>query len=176
MSSTQPGKPVKVFYQQVVSGDIQKFHRKSNLANTGGGARDLRVSPNKDFWDPLETFFPTKKNSRERTGIILSEADTSTKTVTTSLMAPTDARPNECRICKIFEIDGWEISEQDFTSKKNSGYEWFYLLILDDKNQVWASKFCTDIIDSMDDKIANPIKAELAKKKPDTIRGIAYFK
>src|SRR5207302_548034 len=37
--------PLLVFYKEAKPGDIKKFREVSNVAQSGGGARDLRVSP-----------------------------------------------------------------------------------------------------------------------------------
>jgi hypothetical protein len=176
MPLLQPGNIVKTYYQQAVQGDILKFMQESNDSHTGGGARDLRISPVKDFWVSLESFFSVRVNDRERRGDIISETNIGQKSALVTLMGPTTSRPNECRICRISEIDGWAIEEVEFEAKSNAGFLWFYLLVLDDKNQVWASKFCTDVLEHMHEKIAVPIRQMLAMGKSDTIRGVVNFK
>ena len=167
----EPGTPVSAFYQEVVSGDLKKFNRKSNNAKSGGGARDLRVSPVGTYWDPLANYFPTQVDSRTKRGKILSKLnDGKVAEQEVEFMKPTGARKNECRICRIYTIENWNITSEEFESKTNDGHKWFFLLILDNKNQVWASKFCTDVLDEMSDKVKNAIEEKIAQRKKRTIR------
>lgn len=168
------GNPVKAFYQEVVAGDLKKYENKSNTSKTGGGARDLRISPVSAFWEELNAFFPTTKTERERIGIISSKKGNKIDSVDAVLMRPTGSRKNECRICKIRTIKGWSISEEEYRIKTGEGHKWFFLLVLDDKNQVWASKFSSSVLEKMDAKIREPLKAQMKKYKgkKKTIRNI----
>ncbi|RZF61465.1 hypothetical protein [Sphingobacterium corticibacterium] len=168
-SEIKPSKPIIAFFQEVVRGDIRKFNLKSNDSPTGGGARDLRISPVSDYWDHLLLFFPNRISDREYTGKIRSENNV--KTIT--LMGPTTSRRNECRICKIAQIDNWNIAQEYYESIINSGNKWIYLLILDENKNVWASKFSTDKLYQMHDAVSAKITPLLSDNR--TIRGFVHF-
>lgn len=166
--------PVKAFYQEVVVGDLKKYENQSNKSKTGGGARDLRISPVGKFWDGLTSFFPKVKTERERIGIIYTKRGTQVESAEVVLMQPTGSRKNECRICKIRTIRGWGITKEQFEAKVKDGHKWFFLLILDDQGQVWASKFCSDVLQKMHPKLQAPLKAQMKKYqgKRKTLRNI----
>lgn len=171
MAKTKPSRviPVMAFFQEAVAGDILKFKAKSNIAQTGGGARDLRISPVADFWDSLLRFFPERISEREYRGQIL----TAGQTRTISLMGPTSSRRNECRICRIPLIDSWNISQQEFKETIAAKQKWIYMLILDDQGRVWASKFSTDRLNEMHKTLVNAVNPLLTDNQ--TVRGIVTF-
>lgn len=87
-----------VIYKKIVVGDLSKFTATSNIAQTGGGARDLRFSPATEF-------FPVFQRMFAQNGAVLSgcfswanHPDTEVE-----IHPPTNARPNEVRIGKIHE-------------------------------------------------------------------------
>jgi hypothetical protein len=173
-SSKNIGTPIKAFYQEVVVGDLKKYDNKSNTSKTGGGARDLRISPVGVFWDGLTSFFPKIKTERERIGVLYTKTGSQFESAEVILMQPTGSRKNECRICKIRTIKGWSITKEEYESKIKGGHKWFFLLILDDQNQVWASKFCSDVLLKMHPKVQKPLIAQIKKYngKRKTLRNI----
>ena len=46
-----------VIYKKIVDGDLRKFAATSNDQPTGGGARDLRFSPAKEFMGAFKNYF-----------------------------------------------------------------------------------------------------------------------
>lgn len=176
-TSPEPGTPVSAFYQEVVLGDLKKFNRQSNSAKSGGGARDLRISPVGTYWDPLANYFPTQAGNRTRKGKILSKVSSDkVEEEEVEFMKPTGARKNECRICRIYTIKNWNITTEEFESKSKQGHKWFFLLVLDDKNQVWATKFCTDVLDDMGQEVKKAIEEKMAQGKKRTIRNFISLK
>lgn len=154
-------------------GDIRKFYQESNDSPTGGGARDLRISPARDYWPELESFFPRRINDRSRAGKIISRIMGQDHIAEINLMGPTEARPNECRICIISKILAWNIPREEFVKNTQEGHRWIYLLVQDDQDSVWASKFNTKLIDEMDVKVAQAIHWGMSKSK--NIRGIIHY-
>src|SRR5207247_1918238 len=49
---------VLLFFKQALRGDLLKYRRRSATAPTGGGARDLRVSPANLYRPPLQQILP----------------------------------------------------------------------------------------------------------------------
>jgi len=171
MATAKPtaGKPVAVFFQEVVLGDLRKFNAESNDSPTGGGARDLRISPVTDYWERLLDFFPERVSDREYYGYIHSGESRPKIT----LMGPTVSRHNECRICRISQINAWYINQQEYDDIIAAGHKWIYLLILDDQGRVWASKFSTDKLHRMHPNVTAAIKPLLTGNQ--TIRGFVTF-
>jgi len=171
LEAISPAEPRKVFYHQVKKGDITKYFKISNISSTGGGARDLRISP-KSLWESMEDFFPEVINERKKMGVILSSVKEEILSAKVELMAPTNARANEVRICKTNKIKGWEISVEEYNSEIDNGFYWFYLLILDANKRVWAAKFSTRYIDKMHESVSTIIEEELDRNSQNAIRGV----
>ncbi len=75
-------------------------------------------------------------------------------------------------VVKIGEIEAWAINPQEFQTAIGAGSRWFYLLILDDKGHVWASKFRSDRLPEMDPLVRARIEAEISRAKGKTARGV----
>ena len=129
-----------VFFKAVEPGDIKKHQNESNIAASGGGARDLRVP--KSFQSRLERFFPDPSPGERagvRQGVIRwrDPANAERQTVV-QLWPPTQARPGEIRIGRINIIDAWTIDEAEFNAATQNGETWFYLLTRTAAGEVWA--------------------------------------
>ena len=177
--SIQHGLPAIVFFQETKPDDIDKYFMQSNYADTSGGARDLRIRPSKKFWEALTPFFPNVISSRERSGKVFStDKHNAGRTVcqTVSLWGPTNAR-DEVRIGKFYTIPGWEIDSAEFNTDHNAGITWFYLLVLDDKNQVWARTMRSSALDKNVPDFVASVKHSLAVSNgaKKTARGVYHF-
>lgn len=111
MSSTDRA-VVRVLLQNIEDGDRRKFEAQSNDADSGGGARDLRFRPEKDFLPFFEQVFPhkTTKNRRSKgvqtqievfSGEVFWNESGSEKSATMEIWPSTNARPSECRLARI---------------------------------------------------------------------------
>lgn len=173
-----PGNPRLSFFQVITRGDVRKQEASSNDADSGGGARDLRMP--KDFWHAMLPFFPDLTGGVQ-TGVIHSTRGTSEPAVTTvKLHRPTAARPNEIRIGTINEIIGWKITLPQFDSITNSGDECVFLLTLDDKGQTWAqvaklSKINSPNCNKAFSEFVASTKSEYAERKIKTVRAVFDF-
>lgn len=100
MERTTPNPAVRlVVYKRIVAGDLSKFAASSNLAPTGGGARDLRFSPAKEFLPVFRRMFRQDPDGRLRG--FFSWADHAPTAVV--IDTPNPSRSNEARITKIHE-------------------------------------------------------------------------
>lgn len=163
------GNPIKFFFQEVVEGDVRKVNKESNDSQTGGGARDLRISPAAEFWEGLLDFFPQEASVRERSGQVVTTGSILSTKVT--LMGPTKSRRNECRICKIWTIPNWRITNEQFELEKSKGLTRFYILTLDSNGKVWADTFLSSSIESFEPSVRLKIQKRIKECKK-TIRGI----
>lgn len=113
MATNKEAKPSgvkRVVYKQIVEGDFRKFEARSNDADTGGGARDLRFRPYDEFSNVFKLLFPLSRlEKRQRDGASANveimvgrffwcDASGMPKSKEATFEPPTDARPNEGRI------------------------------------------------------------------------------
>jgi hypothetical protein len=127
----------RVFYQEMKAGDVLKLQAQSNESPTGGGARDLRVSPEGQFRPIFERMFPQTRQRRSNRRLVTVNfgdvrwaADEETRTREIEVWPPTDVRPYELRIAKINEGFPADVPE--------SGGRVFVLLVQNDKDEVWG--------------------------------------
>jgi hypothetical protein len=155
-----------VFFKEVMAGDIEKYHLRSSTAGTGGGARDLRIAP-ADVFQPLLSQVISESTARPRVthGAVRSLVGRGRITETdVELWPPTNARPNELRITRFYEVPGWEVSEAEIKSAQNNGERLFYVLEMDVHGTVTA-KVLTDRQLSLDNDI---VARHLKRLKADT--------
>lgn len=122
--STSPALPngiARIVFKEIPAGDRRKFVARSNDADTGGGARDLRFR-NWDNWnDVLICLFPTPVPVLRRRGNTQVQVTVyqgcfhwvdpngipCSKEVL--LEPPTDARPNEGRIAQVHKYGCFQV-------------------------------------------------------------------
>lgn len=110
---------VRVLLQNIEDGDRLKFVARSNTADTGGGARDLRFRPEGEFLPFFRKMFPGRKVHRRTSSGVSQEIELLTGTViwnedgkevsaVMEIWPSTNARPNETRIARIssYGLDG----------------------------------------------------------------------
>lgn len=116
-----------VVYKKIVEGDLKKFFAQSNITQSGGGARDLRFSPAKEFFSIFQRMFTHKEDDGTFTGYFNWSENTPT---CVTVHPPTNSRPNEVRIARVHEcIPDKYIPE--------SVGDCILILILDSENKVW---------------------------------------
>jgi len=114
MALKRPAGVSRIFFQEIREGDRRKLEARSNISQTGGGARDLRV-PHDKFGPIFRRLFPADKVvSRRRAGtardvtlyagrLYWLEGDVE-RSVDVEYEPPTDARPTEGRIPRIHDL------------------------------------------------------------------------
>jgi hypothetical protein len=137
---SEPAVPVLAYFQEVKRGDVKKFNAKSNLAKTGGGARDLRVRPASRFQYVLRQLFdqPGEDLSMTRARVHWKAGRGKSKSAIVELWRPTTARPKELRIARFNMIKGWKIDLVTFGRQLRDGGRCFYVLEMDAEGTVWA--------------------------------------
>lgn len=105
----------RVVFREVVEGDFRKFQARSNDADTGGGARDLRFSPYDAFIPIFEKLFPHIRTVlRSRGGGKLpvdirvggfwwEDPHGKVLTMEATFEPPTDPRPTEGRVPVVYK-------------------------------------------------------------------------
>lgn len=106
---------IRVLFMDIADGDRLKFEARSNISNTGGGARDLRFRPSAEFFPFFGRMFPGRETTLTRRRgasieieVLFGEArweeGGAERRGTVRVWPPTDVRPNECRIAKISSL------------------------------------------------------------------------
>ena len=140
MPRVSPGRPLLLIFREVLPGDIKKQLAQSNIAKSGGGARDLRFGGMKK-WVPFFGRLFTVPGSKEGVAkgrVYWVDNAGRTRNVDIECWRPTKARPNELRLGKIHLVGGWVVDEKAYTASHQKGEKWFYSLFLDDRNRLWA--------------------------------------
>ena len=142
-SSTVPkrlGEPHIVFFKEILIGDVKKYERRSADAGTGGGARDLRVSPSGSFGPFLRQMIsePTAQTGVTHGNILSRTRGGGFRATDVELWRPTDARDRELRIARVYEVPAWSLSEADFLRGASAGETRFYVLEMDEFGSVFA--------------------------------------
>lgn len=169
-------KPVLLFFQEVLPGDIKKQQTKSNVATSGGGARDLRM-PNR-FGTKISSMFPaaTKEPGVKSGTIHWVNPDGEEDHRTVELWRPTSVRPRETRVASINEIDGWEVNVAQFQEARGKDQKWFYLLVKDADGNVWARLIEEKNLDGETPKVRDFIKKRMHDTpKNQAVRGAIDF-
>lgn len=169
-------KPVLVFFQEVKRGDLLKAMAQSNDADTGGGARDLRMP--QAVADRIGEMFPHATTDPGVTqGTINWNVGGKVGSAEVELWRPTDARPGESRIARIPQIRSWVIPRLDLERAMAEGRRLFYVLTLDDAGKVWADVLDEAAFDLQDPGIVQFLKKRMKDTPPHhSVRGIIDFR
>jgi hypothetical protein len=107
--------PLRLLFKSIEEGDRLKLEARSNIATTGGGARDFRLS-HRRFERVINKMFPkVVVETRTRDGkhkqvelrkatLIWTDEDGRSQTKEITYEPPTSARPSEGRITRVHEI------------------------------------------------------------------------
>jgi len=160
----------------VLPGDIKKQQTKSNIAPSGGGARDLRM-PNK-FGTKIASMFPVATNNAGvKSGTVYWVSARGQEEHTTGeLWRPTSVRPRETRIARIHEVDGWIVDVPQFEADRAKDQKWFYLLVKDADGNVWARLLQEKNLDGETPKVRDFIKKRIQETAENqSVRGVIDF-
>lgn len=164
------GNPVLLVFREVLEGDVKKQKAKSNISDSGGGARDLRFRGSDVFGPILTQFFlgTIKATGVYKTRVYWFDDNNSTSSTELEFWPPTNARPNEVRLSKIHRIKGWEIDEIAYNRTLSNGNTMFFYLVLDDLGNVWARLFDTEFLNQETQIVKDYLKEKLLNKKQKT--------
>lgn len=161
--------PVLLYFQEILSGDLLKYRSQSAEALTGGGARDLRISPARVYRPILDRMFPGRpdENGVVQGAIFWVLPSGAEESKIIDLWPPTDARPTELRIGRFYEVGGWEIDEEQYEAERQEGLRWFYVLELSNDGNVMARLLQQQHLGREDPLVAQHILRQIGAT-PDT--------
>lgn len=121
---------VPIYAQQVLPGDIRKYNASSSDSGTGGGARDLRVSPADRFEPLLRDLLPDPggEDGITQGAVNWTGPDGRHGNSILELWPPTPARQSELRLARFYEVGGWAVSEEELQRRSAAGERLFYVL------------------------------------------------
>lgn len=135
----------RVVFKEIPPGDFKKFIAESNISNSGGGARDLRFRPHRDFGPIFGRMFPERKEVYRRRGGITTLEEVFVGTLAwketenglpqrarIQYEPPTDAREDEGRIARVHEL--WPFNHANLSVDEGRV---LLLLVEDDGGEVW---------------------------------------
>lgn len=140
--TTQPStaQPVLMVFKEIMPGDVRKQAAESADADTGGGARDFRISPANTYSPILLRFFPlaTADPDMYHGWLLWRDAAGVVRRQLAILDLPNLSRNSEIRITRINEIRAWDIDEPAYTQDIAQNLRWFFVLELDNNGDVFA--------------------------------------
>lgn len=147
-------RPVLIFWQEILPGDLRKMEARSADATTGGGARDLRF-PDAPFRPVFERMFPEAaavQGRPVRRGNLVWDDKQGRQAQIVEYWPPTDARPGEGRLARIHEMEPLRDPPDP------GGGQLILLLVLDDANDVRAFYATSaELQDEWHEDVARPI-------------------
>lgn len=155
-----------VFFKEVKLGDIEKYNTQSSTAGTGGGARDLRVSPVSVFRGVLSQILsePTSEVGVSYGKVLSHTAARGVQETIVELWRPTPSRPSELRISRFYDVPGWKISLKQFNQAQRAGRTLFYVLEMDIHGTVTAKVMSDTALGESDQSICTHIRNLVASQ------------
>lgn len=146
MGSSANGQVARILYKEIVEGDKKKILAESNIADTGGGARDFRFGSFSQLTSVIRHMFPqTAQEQRKRNGIVTTidvfkgkfhwyGSSNNLLSKDSFFEPPTDARPSEGRIVRVHE---YPCFDTNLIPKGGAGNRVLVLLIQLEDDTVW---------------------------------------
>ncbi len=153
-----PGEPVRALYQEIKEATILKALTESADATTGGGARDLRLSPYPQFRPLMERMFTRARVRRIGGTVRLGTATWEDGAVTREIAfwPPTNTRPNEGRIANINSLPPLVHPPEDLDGA-------VFLFVQDENDLIWVRYATSDELRGSMPEISNAIRECLFK-------------
>lgn len=150
----RPGRLVRVLFQEVRTATILKAQTESAEADTGGGARDLRLSPYARFRPFMERMLTRTRPGRGgEVELRLGTATWGDGTVTREIVfwPPTRRRSNEGRIATISSLPPLVDPPQDVDGA-------VFLFVQDENDLIWVRYATSEELQGSMPEIADVIR------------------
>lgn len=167
MRQTENGSGIKlVVYKRIVGGDLSKFTATSNIAQSGGGARDLRFSPADKFFPAFRRMFAEDADGILRGHFVWEDHDPTE----VEIHPPTSSRPNEVRIGRVHECFPQAVVPSDAA-------DCVLLIVLDDSGLVrpYFTSFRSLQNDNWHPMISGPIIEGVRAKRGAKTTAMGYI-
>ena len=134
-----PGQPIRILFQQLTEATARKISKSSADVDSGGGARDLRLSPYEAFEPFMKRMFPTRETRTRRVGGVLTDITVrlakgtwgdGSEEIELVYWPPTSSRPFEGRIAQISALPPLRDLPSD-------GLKRVILFVQDEKGMIW---------------------------------------
>lgn len=156
--------PRLIIYKKILSGDIEKLNERSNITQSGGGARDFRFNPPHLFVPIFLKMFPKTIKDGTQEAIFHWLNHPATKTEIDVRM---DKVRKEVRICKV--------SKCLFNIPTESG-DYVFILIKNTDDEVWPYFVSEETIrEKWEEKIATQIMIGLNAKRSPRVAAAGYI-
>lgn len=132
-------RPVRIYFSEIKPGDALKQRAESNITPSGGGARDERFPVG--FAQYLQQMFPDATTRQDVTvGTVYWQLPNGGTDQTAIMLfsRPTNSRPTEARLGRVHVVGGWEIGDDYNVNDSGIHSGWYYFLVQDDSQRVWA--------------------------------------
>ena len=162
--SRTPGRPVLILFQQITPATVLKALNESAYAASGGGARDLRLSPHDQVRPFMERLLRRTRTERRPGG---AEVTIQCGTVTwgdgskeqeIEYWPPTNARPREGRIGRISSLP-------PLTNPPPIGERPVVLFVQDENGLLWVRYATAGGLSQSMPEVSNVIQGCLARMK-----------
>ncbi len=146
-------KPVLIIYKEIMAGDIEKLNERSNITQSGGGARDFRFNPEDLFIPVFQKLFPEVDKFGYLTGVLhwANYASTEVK-----IDINTTKVRKEVRICQVSKClrNIPSVSENSIfiLIKNTAGEVWPYFTTEEELIEEWNTDISRIIIDGLNAK------------------------
>ena len=186
MPELKQKEPALLFFYEIMPGDVLKFQTKSNTAQTGGGARDLRPRPGAGFGRVLRPMFPreTEKAGAFEGTIHWFDGEGSVLTQDIRLWTIYEARKGkgcggEARIGTSYKVKAWTISEENYNKALQNGIKRFYVLLMDRDKATWAYIMNEEDLEHWNPQVRDYVRKRISLtrkgKKPPHVVGSLNF-
>ena len=164
MPELEQKEPALLFFYEMQPGDIAKYKTKSNIAQTGGGARDLRPRPAGEVSRVLRPMFPrtTDKAGAFEGTIHWFDDDGNVQSEDICLWTIYEARQGEARIGTSYKIGAWAISEDEYQAAQARGKKWFYVLLMDKDDVTWAYVMREEDLEDWSPEVRDYVRGRVA--------------
>ena len=157
-------RPVRILYQEVRTATILKVFTESAEADTGGGARDLRLSPYSRFGPFMERMLTRAEVRGAGVIVRLGTATWGDGSITREIAfwPPTNARPREGRIATISSLPPLVNPPEDLDGA-------VFLFVQDENDLIWVRYATSDQLRRSMPEVGDAIRACLHRSAANRI-------
>ena len=156
-----------VVYKKILEGDIGKMEERSNITDSGGGARDFRFNPQSKFRPIFMKMFPLEVPGKPDTLHAVFHWNDAPDTEA-MIDIRTDKVRKEVRICQVNKC---------LRHRPHSAKDCIFLLVMDSDGKVWPYFTSEESLenDEWDPFVASEILKGLRAERPQNSAPAGYI-